>query len=323
MLRRLATFFSNARDLRRFNRLISELAAPESLEQHLRDLQSIWSGDRTRGDALNEFTALLVSRAQIAAVLDRFGYAGPARQEKLVNLYHTLVINGAGQWVGRTYVAAAALYDPELLALLLKREADGANPAAEAFEYLARKKQAPSKINPNDAATYYDRGVAHSRKGQYNRAIDSYSQSISLNPNDYQAFNNRANAYANSGQYRRAIEDWTEAMLLNPDSAQPFYNRANAYLDLGQHEDAIKDYDAAIERNPNFAQAFYCRGIAHANQGQYEDAIRDYDMAIRLDPGDAAAFNNRGVAKREIGDTEGGNADIARARRLAGQTGRR
>jgi tetratricopeptide (TPR) repeat protein len=322
MLRRLATFFSNARDSRRLNRLIRELAEPPSVEKSLRVLQSTWSGDRTRGGPLNEFTALLASREQIAAVLDRFGYAGPVRQEKLLNLYTDLVINGAGQWVGRTYVAAAALYDPDLLALLLERGV-GMMTVKVAFEYFVRKKQTPSKISPNDAAAYYDRGVAHSRMGQYNRAIDSYSQSISLNPNDYQAFNNRANAYANSGQYRRAIEDWTEAMLLNPDSAQPFYNRANAYLDLGQHEDAIKDYDAAIQRNPNFAQAFYCRGIAHANQGEYEDAIRDYDRAIRLDPRDAAALNNRGVAKREIGDIEGGNADIARARRLADQTGRR
>jgi hypothetical protein len=118
MFRRLTAFLSNARDLRRFNRLIRELAMPESLELQLQEMQGVWNGKRTKGDALEEFAALLASREQIAAVLDRFGYVGPARQKKLVNLYDTLVINGAGQWVGRTYIAAAALYDPDLLALL-------------------------------------------------------------------------------------------------------------------------------------------------------------------------------------------------------------
>jgi len=38
-----------------------------------------------------------------------------------------MLINGAGLWLGTTYVAAAALYDPDLLAGILNAQANGAS----------------------------------------------------------------------------------------------------------------------------------------------------------------------------------------------------
>ena len=45
-------------------------------------------------------------------------------------------------------------------------------------------------------------------------------------------------------------------------------------------------------------------------------------MAIRLDPTDAGSLHNRGQAKLINGDTQGGNADIAAAKRLNPEVGR-
>jgi hypothetical protein len=136
IFRRLPTFFSTARDVGRFERLIKELGAPRTVAGLL--------GKRSN-DVLEEFAALLAPRDGIAAVLEHHGYAGPAGRAKLVDLYRTLLAGGAGQWVGTTYIPAAALYDPNLLALLLKAQADGANPtvvAITALDYIERKETA-------------------------------------------------------------------------------------------------------------------------------------------------------------------------------------
>jgi hypothetical protein len=132
----VAGVLTTARDVGRFKRLIKELGAKtHTLDQAVRS-----------NDALEEFATLLAPRDRIAAVLEHYGYAGPAAgKAKLVDLYWTLLAGGAGQWVGTTYLPAAALYDPNLLALLLKAQADGANPtvvAITALDYIEKEKRA-------------------------------------------------------------------------------------------------------------------------------------------------------------------------------------
>ena len=73
---------------------------------------------------------------------------------------------------------------------------------------------------------YNNRGNAYSAKGEYDRAVQDYDQSIKLNPNYAQAFNNRGVAYQKKAEYDRAIEDFDESIKLNPNYANAFANRA-------------------------------------------------------------------------------------------------
>jgi hypothetical protein len=74
-------------------------------------------------EILAELARLLAPRKAIAAVLESHGYKALAGKAKLESLFHDLLIGGAGQRVGTTYVPAAALYDPKLLNMLLATEA--------------------------------------------------------------------------------------------------------------------------------------------------------------------------------------------------------
>ena len=136
---KISSYFSTVRDVRRFKRLIEEVSAEETVDRSVKTLHAVWTGERTKEDALKEFAALLITLKRIAAVLERYGYAGTAAKAKLIDLYWALIRNQAGLRVGTTYIPAAALYDPNLLALLLEAEADGANIAITAFDYCAGK----------------------------------------------------------------------------------------------------------------------------------------------------------------------------------------
>jgi Flp pilus assembly protein TadD len=64
------------------------------------------------------------------------------------------------------------------------------------------------------------------------------------------------------------------------------------------------------------------RGVAYARKSYFDRAIADFNEAIRLDPTDANPLYNRGQARLLKGDKEGGNADMAAAKRLNPEVGR-
>jgi hypothetical protein len=124
MFRRLTTFLSTAREIGQFTPLFNNLMNGGGSE------------------ALEEFATFSASHDRTAEVLAHHGYVGSAGKAKLVNLYQDLQIAGAGQWVGKAWPPATAIYDPVLLALLLKAQADGASStfvSIMALDYCERR----------------------------------------------------------------------------------------------------------------------------------------------------------------------------------------
>ena len=158
------------------------------------------------------------------------------------------------------------------------------------------------ELNPNNVATYNNRGNAYTIKGDYTRAIADYTKAIDLNPDYAEAYNNRGIAYDNKGQVDLAIADYTKAIDLNPDFAQAYNNRGAAYDNKGQVDLALVDYNKTIALNPDFAEAYTNRGGTYVVKGEYDHAIEDCNMAIGLKPDYTMAYSNRGVAYYKRGD---------------------
>ena len=93
------------------------------------------------------------------------------------------------------------------------------------------------------AIAYNNRGNAYNVKGDYDRAIADYNESIKADPNYAKPLNNRGSAYQKLGQYKRAIEDFDRSIRLDPKSAPVFANRAELYGKLGDYQRALRDYD--------------------------------------------------------------------------------
>ena len=83
-------------------------------------------------------------------------------------------------------------------------------------------KQTPQTL----VIAYNNRGNAYVAKGEYDRAVQDYDQSIKLNPTYSRAFNNRGVAYQKKGEYDLAIKDFDEAIRLNAEYGNAFANRA-------------------------------------------------------------------------------------------------
>ena len=70
-----------------------------------------------------------------------------------------------------------------------------------------------------DYDTYYSRGLAHNKMGQYDKAISDYTKAIELNPKHADIYYSRGLARNKMGQYDKAISDFTEAIKLKSKTA--------------------------------------------------------------------------------------------------------
>jgi len=135
------------------------------------------------------------------------------------------------------------------------------------------------------AAAYYNRGTAHYRKGQSDRAIDK--------PDD------RRFGPDSGNPLDLAIRDFDQAIRLKPDYTEAFVNRGVAYYDKGQFGRAIEDYDQAIRLKPDLAEAFNNRSLAYYRNNQYDRAQQDFDQTIRLNKNYGNALINRALGPTE------------------------
>ena len=93
------------------------------------------------------------------------------------------------------------------------------------------------------------------------------------------AYNNRGNAYTVKGDYDRALQDFDQSIKLNPTFARPFNNRGVAHLKKGEYDLAIKALDEAIKLNPEYGGAFANRAGIYLKKHEYDRAAREIGRA--------------------------------------------
>jgi tetratricopeptide (TPR) repeat protein len=133
------------------------------------------------------------------------------------------------------------------------------------------------------AVSYYNRGLAYNAKGDSDRAIADFNETIRLDPKDASAYNSRGIAYNAKGDFDRAIADYNQAVRLDPNAAR-YYNRGYSYNAKGDFDRAIADLNEAIRLDPKDAVKFYTRGIVNLYAGSVSKAQLDLNQAAQLDP---------------------------------------
>lgn len=180
--------------------------------------------------------------------------------------------------------------------------------------YIPPPSYAPPSVD------YFQRGQSNYEKGDYDLAIQNWTEAIRRNQNKAAAYGNRGLAYAAKGKHDLAMRDLTEVIRLDPKNAAAYYNRGIAYAEKDEYNLAIRDCTEAIHLDPKYAAAYYNRGWVYNKKGEYDLAIRDYNETIHLNPNHPHAYNNRKIAIRardEKAETKLREAENARQRKAA------
>ena len=139
----------------------------------------------------------------------------------------------------------------------------------------------------------FQEGVSYENSGQYDKAIETFSQVIAQQPDFFDGYNHRGNSYALKKEYEKALPDYQRAVELSPGEATLYYNRALTYHLMKKFPEALADYNRAIELNAAYLKAYLNRGTLYAETGQPDKALADRSKIIDLDPQNAQWYSGR------------------------------
>jgi len=108
--------------------------------------------------------------------------------------------------------------------------------------------------NIYDHEILYSLGIAYYEKGDYDRAIADYTQTIRLQPDNSGAYSIRGWVYYLKGDWERAITDANEAIRLDPINRYAYNTRGNAYYLKKDYDRAVADFETALRLDPNNAE---------------------------------------------------------------------
>jgi len=147
------------------------------------------------------------------------------------------------------------------------------------------------------AAAYYNRGNAHSAKGDHEQALADYDEAIKLDPKNASAYNNRGSVRSDKGDVDGALSDFNTAIKNNARYASAYFNRGNIYAAQGDQR-ALKDYDAALKFNRRNVNAYIARGALLLASGASAKARADMRHALALERKNAYAVLWHDIAER-------------------------
>jgi tetratricopeptide (TPR) repeat protein len=145
--------------------------------------------------------------------------------------------------------------------------------------------------NSEEAAV--ERGFRWYHRGDYNRAIDTFTTVLAANPTNKYALAGRGDAFAEKKEYEKALEDYDKGLEADPSWAALYYHRGVCWQEYAQLRGwydenklvkALTDYTKAIELDPVSKDAYINRAFINKMMGKYDLAIVDYDKILNLEP---------------------------------------
>lgn len=149
---------------------------------------------------------------------------------------------------------------------------------------------------PQTAEDYFNRAFKSYAEGDYDGAIEDYTEGLRLQPNDVCVWISRGYAWTRKGEYDKAIADYGNAIHLKPDFAVAWWRRGESWYRKGEYDRAINDLIEAIRVNPDSSDAWRVRGDTWRKKGEYDKAVADYNEALRSFPEDEEVKQNLIVA---------------------------
>jgi tetratricopeptide (TPR) repeat protein len=144
---------------------------------------------------------------------------------------------------------------------------------------------------PQNANHYLARAACYLNILQKERAVSDAERALKLNPNSALALQLRGEIFAMDKDFDAALDLFARAQAINPHWAVPYFDRGSVLLDKKEFQSALAELDKAISLLPQFPLFFVMRSLTHFILGDIESSRKDQDAAMRLSEKDALVMS--------------------------------
>ena len=109
---------------------------------------------------------------------------------------------------------------------------------------------------------YHNLANDYYKIGEFDKAIEHYNKALELRPDLQETYFNRGLAFTRKSMYDRAMEDLNKVIELNPNLAEAYYTRGLIHEYKLEYDLSILDYNKALEVDPGYSKAETQRQVA-------------------------------------------------------------
>lgn len=165
--------------------------------------------------------------------------------------------------------------------------------AMVAYYFVGCGMRSPSFDRPDPCSEFNRTAATKLAAGDYDKAIEAYTQSINLNSQSAASYLGRGRAYMQKGFPDTAMADFNRAVRLAPDDPDAYFERARADLMLENSLRAVGDCTTSMRLRPAVPAVYELRGLAYLRLRSNANAVADLREAVRLDSSLAARLEPR------------------------------
>src|ERR1700730_11667756 len=221
----------------------------------------------------------------------------------------TKVGNKKGSGAALPYHQRAIQLDPNFAAgyMAVGSDYSGLGQLGRASEYFTKafqlREHASEREKLEITADYYSIVT-----GELDKAAQTYQEEIESYPRDYGAHLGLGNVYTWQGQYERATESYRQSLRLAPERASPYTDLVNSLLSLQRFDETRQIIHEAQARTDNYVlhNAFYALAFlgadsaALAEQQQWFAGKPDYENDGLALASDTEAYGGHLGKAREL-----------------------
>ncbi len=172
------------------------------------------------------------------------------------------------------------------------------------------------EINSGIPAYHYGRARAYTGQEKYAKAIPDLEKAYRLEPENLELLTELGRTCRKAGQPEKAAAHLERYLGYYPDDAEARYLSGQIHFDLHRYLDALEQFNACLRLDSGDPRFFKARGKTYLETGTYRYALNDFGMALDLDPRDADVWYLRGLVRQRMNDPDGAKGDWQKAARL-------
>jgi tetratricopeptide (TPR) repeat protein len=155
--------------------------------------------------------------------------------------------------------------------------------------------------------------IRYSELGISDKAMDYYSEALSVDPRNLVGLDGRARVWRDWGFTAEALSDVDRGLKVAPYSAAFHNTRGTILQTLHRYAEAADEYTAAARLAPTSPYAINNRGYLAFIEGRTEEALRDCSEALRRSPSFVPARHNLALIHAALGNNDLANSYFGRS----------